>query len=135
MPCNSAYMEPNWAEKNSKETAECLRYTLLSLSRPVGEMVDLAADNVYGDVANLDRMVVMLCHACKDMTEEEQERIIFDGRSAAARKLAGWWQIHQAADKKRLETQADRNRQRDLRASARKKLTDEELDALGDKGE
>jgi len=50
---------------------------------------------------NLDKWTEMLCTICKSMTEEEENRLIYDGRNPKARKLADWWDEHKEMDKER----------------------------------
>lgn len=52
----------------------------------------------------LDEWTEILCNICKSMTEEEENRLIYDGRNPRARKLADWWDEH-----KKMDEQKERN--------------------------
>ena len=113
MPCNCDYMNPNDAEKNSRSVALLILYVvdqneesyihnvMTHYGVTLKEVTD-ASDNIYGNGAALNSFVQVLCKLCSDMSEDEQSRIIYDGRNPTARQLATWWDEHEEADRKRL---------------------------------
>ena len=131
MGCNSEYMEPNVKESESKLTAELLVYVHKELGFIPQQWVIDAANHVYGSPSQLDTLVSGLCSFCKDMSKEEQDKIIYDGRNPTARKLATWWERHQEADKKRIAKEWAEKEKKKIIESALSKLTDDEKKALG----
>lgn len=134
MGCRSDYLEPDAAEKNSKRVCALLIYVLTALNRAteIKPVMRHGADNVYGDIGYLNRGVVRLCSLCKNMTQQEQSTIIYDGRNEKARDLADWWEEHQKADAARLAKEAHDNAQTLLANQAKAKLSPAELQALLD---
>lgn len=105
MPCRSDYMDPSQAESDSRDTAQLILFVhkkLGSNSAPP-KWVKTVADQVYGNPARLNELVVMLCGLCSNMTTQQQSDIIYNGRDSNSRKLADWWDKHEAADKQRRE--------------------------------
>lgn len=104
MPCNSDYMNPTEAEQNSKETAEHLVYISKKLSHiKLPDYVKPASKSYYGDVKNLNSMVVLLCDILTTMRQVDLEAIVYNAKSRKSRDLANWWDVHKEADKKRRE--------------------------------
>ena len=129
MPCRSDYMEPNGKERLLQETAQLLVYVRMNTNS--GVKVSNKLKSSARDIYCHQDYVPELCDAIRSLTEEEQARIVYDGRNPDARRLADWWDKHQEADRKRLEEEY-RQRQRDeLRKQALAKLTPEEVEALG----
>lgn len=129
MPCRSDYMEPNGKERLLQETAQLLVYVRMNTNSGVN--VSNKLKSAARDIYCHQDYVPELCDAIRSLTEEEQARIVYDGRNPDARRLADWWDKHQEADRKRLEEEY-RQRQRDeLRKKALAKLTPEEVEALG----
>lgn len=48
-----------------------------------------------------------------------------------ARKLADWWDEHQEADRKRIETEKKEVHMKQVRKDTMANLTDEQIEALG----
>jgi hypothetical protein len=128
MPCVSDYMEPNEKESLLQETAQLLIYVRMNTNSGVkiSSRLKAAARDIY---CRKD-YVPELCDAISSMTEEEQARIVYDGRNPEARRLADWWDKHEEADRKRLEEEHRRELRNDLRRKALAKLTPEEIEAL-----
>lgn len=129
MPCNSDYMEPNFREQELQNTAQLLVYVRMNTNSgvKVTEKLRNAANNIYCR----DDFVPELCAAIRELTEEQEDKLIYDGRNPQARKLADWWEKHQAADKLREQREAAEARKQALRQSGIAKLTEEEKQALG----
>lgn len=100
MGCRSDYMEQNATEKFVQTTAQNLVYVFQSLKKPVPKLVSEKAHDYYATDTN-NKLTPMLCDLIKNMTKSQQNKIVFDGRKAEARKLADWWDKHQEADKRR----------------------------------
>ena len=131
MPCNSSYMEPNHAEKNSKQVAENLVYVYTALGVDAPQNIINASSSCYGDPRSLNSMVVELCALISNMTKEEELNIVYDGRVGSARKLADWWDKHKAADAKRSDEELVVSMQTHDKNAALSKLTPYEKELLG----
>lgn len=130
MGCRSDYLEANAAEKNSKEAAQHLVYVMTKLNQKIPEYVTKAANNYYGDIGKLHKMVVQLCDILTNMDEEIRDAIIYNGKDKQARHLADWWDEHQEADRQRIAKENLEKERKELIKQAKSKLTKEELDAL-----
>lgn len=75
-----------------------------------------------------------LCAMLKSMEPEKRDRIVYNARDKRARRLADWWEYHQAQDARHEAERLEAIRIHELRASAAAKLTHEERAALGLKG-
>lgn len=132
MGCNSSYMDPTAREVESKRAATLLRYVYQKLGMPVPQVVEHAAEELYGDETRLNEFVVNLCALLSGLPDAQKNVIIYDGRSKLARDLADWWDVHQEADRERIAKEAMAQRKEALKASARAKLTPEEWAAITD---
>jgi hypothetical protein len=134
MGCNSEYMNPTAAETNSKRVCALLIYVLTALNRAaeIQAVLRHGAANIYGDTGYLNRGVIRLCSLLSNMTQQEQDTIIYDGRNEQARDLADWWDEHQKADNARLAEEAKKKAQRALAKQAKAKLSPAELQAILD---
>ena len=138
MGCNSDHLEPRTHERESKLAAELIVYidSIMGFpnadfpNREAAEWIYEAADYVYGAESKINELTVMLCHRCRTMTEDEQNEIIYNGRDKNARKLADWWDKHQAADKKRIDAETKAEKNAKLKKEALSKLNDAEKEAL-----
>lgn len=107
MPCNSEYQQPNQREAESKKVAGLLVYVHNKLGRTdLPRSVELAANTYYGAPEHCDELTDRLCSMLRDLTLEEQNAVIYDGRNPKARELADWWERHQEHDRKRAEAEA-----------------------------
>lgn len=131
MGCNSDYMEPNYKEAFSKTTAQLLVYVLTSQGKTdqIDKDLQKAASDPYGMVAKSDEMTARLCALVGKMGKREMNKIVYDGRNAQARELAGWWERHQAADAARMQKEAQQAA-KVQQESADKKLVDQALKKL-----
>lgn len=128
MPCRSDYMEPNGKERQLQETAQLLVYVRMNTNS--GVKVSNKLKSAARDIYCRQDYVPELCAAIRSLTEEEQARIVYDGRNPEARRLADWWDEHQEADRKRLERQYRQNQRNELRKKALAKLTPEEIEVI-----
>lgn len=131
MPCKTDaydFME----ESESHKVAVNLSYVLRCLGQEVSSHIRAAADDTYGSVSSktLDEYTDKLCSLCKSMTEEQQNKIIYDGRNKSARLLAEWWEIHQRKDRLREEKEREDERKKAIKKQALAKLTPEEIEVL-----
>lgn len=101
MPCRSDYMEPTDKERRLQETAQLLGYVLVETDQPVPGPVADAANNQY---CTTD-LVPDLCAAIRAMDAETLERVVYNARDRRARRLADWWEEHEAADRLRAENE------------------------------
>ncbi|KKN72376.1 hypothetical protein LCGC14_0410870 [marine sediment metagenome] len=131
MPCDCSYMEPHNDEVESHDTAQRLRYALLSLGQKVPDWLQKAATDMYGDRRRLKNMVVTLCTLVGSMTDEQKNSILYDGRNPKARLLAIWWERHEAADQERIEREKDTVKLSKARNTAIAKLSQTDIKALG----
>jgi hypothetical protein len=123
-------MDPTRHEVESKLACECLAYALPALGKPVPEWVATAAREYYGNPERLNEATVMLCTLCREMTEAQKSAVIYDGRNAKARALAGWWEEHQKADVEREAREHEAKEREATKKAALAKLTAEERKAL-----
>jgi hypothetical protein len=119
-------MEPHGAEVESKAVAEHLMYLNEKAHIKVSDEVEAAADNYYGNKEMLHEFTMQLCSACHKVSDD----IIYNGRDPKARKLADWWDNHQAGEARREKEDKEIAKKKKLRKQALKKLTKEERDAL-----
>lgn len=99
MPCSSEYMEPTVAERQRKHAAELLVFVKQKLGLSVSKEEKASAKSFYGEGG--EKSMVKLCTILRGMTSEEEERVVYDARDPMSRKLADWWEEHQAEDAKR----------------------------------
>ena len=128
MPCRSDYMEPNLKEQALQETAQLLIYVRKNTNSGVKitDKLKRAANDIY---CRHD-YVPELCSAIRALTDEEMNRIVYDGRNPTARKLADWWDKHEEADRRREAAEAEERRRKEVADQAMAKLSAEELEAL-----
>jgi hypothetical protein len=135
MPCRCDYMEPNRRELDSKETAENIVYLYSKIGTLVQksqlELIKAAASNQYGSPDMLEDLVKLLCFEVRELTTEQMDTIVFDGKSPEARQLAEWWQAHEEADKQLAIKEKAEADKKAATKSAKAKLTKEEIRALG----
>lgn len=135
MPCNSDYMEPTGKERGIKRTASLIVHLFNKLGKRVPADIATRAADYYGADRQQhrtdDKVVDLLCRTVKQMSATDRERIIYDAHDATARDLASWYEAHLKADREREAAEAAAKAKTVARASAIKKLTPEERDALG----
>ena len=97
MPCNSNHMEPTARERQHSKAATLLVYALKAMDKPVHASLLRDAIDIYGG-QNGEASMAALCTLLRSMTDEQRNRIVYDGRNPMARRLADWWDKHQAED-------------------------------------
>ena len=132
MPCRSDYMEQTGIEKRFQETCQLLIYVKEQLGLEVSDKLRESADTMYCK----DDRVAELCDVITKLDAGDREELIYGNpKDKTARKLADWWEEHEAADRARREKEAKEARKKKLKKSAWKKLkkalTEEEIKALG----
>lgn len=131
MPCNCDYMEPNKKEENSKEIAEHLVFINSIRSELIlPEYIQEAANNIYGDVKNLNNMTILLCQILSNMSEDQLDIIVYNSKNKKSRRLADWWETHQEADEYRRKHEDSIKYENILLESALSKLSSEEKRVL-----
>lgn len=131
MPCQSDYMEPSGVELESQRVCQLLVYLWGRLFVPVPKWVQKAAKDYYGNKDRLDEATKLLCSALCSLDEKQMEEYVYDAHNKEARRLAGWWERHQEWDERRVKEEDEARRKVILRGRALKKLTVEEMKALG----
>lgn len=126
MPCRSDYMDPTQKERLLQETAQLTVYVLESKGEFVPPRLQAAAKDVYCR----EDYVALLCVLVREFTPEEMNKVVFDGRSKNARKLADWWEKHEEADRIREAKEAQEKRDAEIKTDLLNKLTEEEIDFL-----
>lgn len=130
MGCRSDYMEATAQEAESKYVCTLLVYVLEAQGKEVPVEIVKGANEYYGDVQALDANTALLCGTIRGFTKKEQDRILYDGKNPAARKLADWWENHQEVDRQREAEEAKEKKNKKLANKAKAKLTPAELKAL-----
>lgn len=128
MPCRSDYMEPTQKERLLQETAQHLVYVRMSTNS--GQAVDKNLKAAAKDIYCRKDYVATLCSAIRALTDEQMNRIVYDGRNPKARSLADWWEKHLEADRIREEQERKEAQEKANLDSALKKLTVEEMSAV-----
>ena len=131
MPCRSDYMAASGQELESKRVCSLLIYLYSKLHKPVPKWVEEAADCYYGNINRMDEATKMLCECCRSLTAEEVEKFIYDAHSPEARTLASWWERHQEWDARRVKEEEQTRAKIIAKERALRKLTVEEMEALG----
>ena len=131
MPCESDYLKASGAEQESQRVCKLLRYLYGLIDKKVPEWVDEAADDYYGNQNRLDEATKMLCECLRSLKKKEIEKYVYDAHSENSRKLASWWERHQEWDARRVGEEKETRRNIILKERALRKLTNEEIEALG----
>lgn len=128
MPCRSDYLRPSGYEQKMQQTAQLLRYALLTLGQPVPDWVAAEAKNLY---AHDERVVTMLCDLLTKLDTATREALVYNAHDRNARILATWWEDHRKADAARVARESKQEADQRTRQQALQKLTPEERDVLG----
>ena len=126
MPCRSDYMEPTQRERLLQETAQLYGYVLVETGERVPERVANAANDTY---CRQD-FVSHLCAAITAMDVDTRHRVVYNAHDRTARRLADWWEEHQAADRMRIAREQAELRQQDQYEQVIAKLSDDEIAVL-----
>lgn len=131
MPCDSSYQNPTLEELNKIETSKLIIYVDEQLKLKTPKAIKDAAADVYGDGIDLDKITRMLCKKLSTLNDKQLKKIVYNAKDKTSRKLADWWEEHQAADKKRLKKELKDAKDKQARDKAIAKLTPRERDLLG----
>lgn len=131
MPCRSDYMEPTQRERLLQETAQLYAYVLHATGNLVPQKVELAANNQYCR----DDFVADLCQFITEMTADLRMQIIYNPYNRTARRLADWWEEHEAADRQRVAQEQTELLKQDRYEQVIAKLSDEDIAVLKDQWE
>lgn len=134
MPCRCDHMEPTAREIESQLVAGLLIHVLSFPSHAhikAPEGLGDAVKSTYGNLKKADEWTALLCKLLSEMTDDELDVIVYNGRDKWARKLAEWKEKHEAADRKRKEEERKKREKKMLQQSGLKKLTADEIKALG----
>lgn len=102
MPCYEPRTQP--AFQKTKLVCELLAY--VQTKQPAMILPNWVRNAINGapDPMHLHHATNMLCGICKNMTEHEQARVIYNPRDGDSRRLADWWEQHQKDDAMRDQT-------------------------------
>lgn len=131
MPCNSDYLNPTDAERDSKRTCQHIVYLSKHLNKTIPFWVAKTAKENYGNPEILNQAVRLLCSLCSGMSKKDQANIIYNGMDSKARKLADWWDEHREADRIRERAAKAIAHKDTIKKGALAKLTPEERKVLG----
>ena len=98
MPCRSDDLEDTKKETEAVVVCQLLCYLLPMLAKSIPSYIRSAQTDRTLAVAQIDDNTALLCSTIQEMSEEQQNRLIYDGRNSKARKLADWWKKHQRID-------------------------------------
>ena len=101
MPCNSDYMEPSGYEKEITKTVNNLVYVHNKLGVNTPNELAEAYKKSFFTRKEGDKWVARLCSMIRGLSESQINDIVYNARSSKSRRLADWWDEHEAADKKR----------------------------------
>jgi superfamily II DNA/RNA helicase len=124
-------MEPTRYEEEILQTVKNLIYVYGKLKTKPSDELIRASKSVYFTKEEGDKWVAKLCGILTPMPEKEKQKIIYNAKSAEARKVADWWEEHQEADRKREAEEKQAKKDANTRKKALAKLTDNELRVLG----
>lgn len=131
MPCQSDYLAASGQELESKRVAQQIIYLFTQMKKQIPQWIKEAAGSYYGNVNRLDEATKMLCEALRSLTEQEMEEYVYDAHNEKARQLASWWERHQEWDKRRVKEEEETRQKIVLKERALRKLTVDEIKALG----
>ena len=131
MPCQSDYLAQSGQELESIRVCELILYIFACYGKDCPKWINETACNYYGNVSRLDEATTILCALCREMSEQEKTKFMYDGRNECARKLASWFERHEAWDNRRVAEENEAIKTATTRTRALKKLTVEEMKALG----
>lgn len=127
MPCSSDGYEPNTIQAESRLAAHLLCYVYLWTHKRIEPWIAEASQDTHGNSRRADELISMLCSACKTMSDNDKDRIMYNGRNKDARMLADWWERHQEIDRQREEEELRKRR----KAAAVAKISKEDREILG----
>ncbi len=131
MPCQSDYMNASGEELESIRVCKLLCYLKKCTGIKIKKWVRKASLDYYGNTERLDEATKLLCYHLRQLTEKEIEKYIYNAHSKEARKLASWWERHQEWDARRVKEDDETRKNIIAKQRALRKLTTEDMKALG----
>lgn len=125
MPCTGPGPDPTG--DRLRETASLLVFLTKKLKRRVEKAWVKAIDHPH----SCDDLTPVLCGLLMKLGNKELTQIVYNARNPQSRRLADWWERHQAADRRRLREEAKEQALEERRERALAKLTPAEAAALG----
>ena len=107
MPCRCEPMEPTERELELQRVCELLVYLYGKLGAVLPQWCHAATVYPYGKIERVDEATRMLCAACRELTPQQQDAFMYDGRNRMARQLADWFERHDQWDRKRMRQEAN----------------------------
>jgi hypothetical protein len=103
-------MEPNKREIESRNVASMMLYVQRKRGKKIhyvyGEdELRSISSSLYGDPGAVDGLTADLCETLRELEKSEPEtfdQIVYNAKDAQSRKLADWWERHQAFDEQRI---------------------------------
>ena len=132
MPCRSDYLEPNAREKESAEIMKIISWLFPKLGKKTPLFVHQNVNSRYGLPGECDNLTKLLCSTIREMTEDQLDKFVYNGRDRDARELADWWDNHKEVDRKREQREAREVELEILGKTTRDKLSADEFHALLD---
>lgn len=130
MPCRSDYPDPTQQESYRQRTAKLYAFALKWSNKKVPPAVRETAKECY---AKKD-YTRDLCELINGLDSVEQHDLMFDAAGDEdAMGMRLWWTLHQEGEERRRREDAEKQRWHTLYESAKKKLNNEELIAIGKK--
>lgn len=131
MGCRSDYMEPTGYEQQIKDTVNHLVYLYSVIEKPRTAALIKASKDIYFDTSEGDRWVAELCSELRKLDAETFDKVVYNAKVPESRRLADWWEEHEAADKARIAAELAKKAKEESKKTALSKLTEEERSALG----
>lgn len=123
MPCRSDYMEQTNSEKRFQETTELLVWVMHSLH--MTPPYKYVTNNTYYS-KNVGQ-VEALCEFLRNLKDTPAfDRIVYNARDPMSRRLATWWEEHEAEDQKRERAEANEIADVAIFAKLTSNLTDDQ---------
>lgn len=106
MPCRSDHMEPTHMEQYCQQTAQLYLYAMeklfsLGARTWAPELIKQVTETAKHQYAS-NNYTAHLCALIGSFTTTEQDLVLYNARDPMSRKLADWWEEHQAVDAKRI---------------------------------
>jgi hypothetical protein len=130
MGCRSDYMEPTGYEEQIKDTVNHLVYLYSVIEKPRTAALIKASKDIYFDTSEGDRWVAELCSELRKLDAETFDKVVYNAKVPESRRLADWWEEHEAADNARISAELAKAAKKELRDVALAKLTEEERNSL-----
>jgi hypothetical protein len=131
MGCRSDYLAATGQEMESVRVCKFIVWILEGQRQAVPDWIKVASEECYGNTARLDEATKILCSLCRGFSKQEVDKYLYDAKDPTSRKLASWFDRHSECDERRVLEEKEARKKAELRKTAMKKLTTDELDALG----